>query len=638
LPHNGGERNIRLTSLLTMSVRIRNCIGELGKMAPIAQMDFATNSRRSTVYSTKGMVSSTQPLANSAGLNILNQGGNCVDACVAMAACLCVLEPTSTGIGGDCFALFYKNSDKKVYGMNGTGRAAGQLSIDWLKDHRPDEVMNTLRLKEDSVFKVTVPGAIAGWQDSVERWGSGEISFKNILQPAIDLCKNGYPVSQISAYLWKCGEKKLLKENSNMDDLKWFLPNVNGTEAPKKGQFMKNLLLAETLEEIAQNGKDAFYKGDIGRNIVDELTRRGHVMSLDDLSNHTSTFVNPISYEFLEHKLWEIPPNGSGIIALITLGLMKNLEKANKLKLSEMKHNSAEYLHLLIECLKISFIQSEEYVSDYDHYREKTGIDQHSFLKEVLGDEYLTRISEEFSADKILENSKVLVPNPMFKSDTVYFTATDSEGNACSFINSLYDNFGSGIIVPERGFALHNRGGNFSLNPHSKNSLEGGKRPYHTIIPGMITIPISTSSAIADETREELYATYGIMGGYNQPQAHVQVYLNMLLFGMDPQEALDAPRISLFSHPDYKHTDRGCGSDGPASSDVTCVGIEDGISADVVKELEKIGHQVRVVSGYDRKMMGRGQIIRKESKPEDDFIVFAGGSDLRGDGASAPQV
>lgn len=595
-------------------------------------MENPTNSRRSTVYSTKGIVSSTQPLANAAGIRILEKGGNCVDACVAVAACLAVLEPASTGIGGDCFALFYKNKDKKVYGINGCGRSAAKLNVDWIKQNYPDEIQSNFRLKNDSVFKVTVPGAIAGWYDSVDKWGSGKVSFSEILQPAIELTENGFVVSQISAYLWSCAETKLLRENSKDKNLEIFLPNDDITKAPRKGQFMKNQDLSKTLKLIAKYGKDGFYKGEVAEAIVKELEKRNHVLSKEDLANHTSTFVEPISYELFDHKLWEIPPNGSGIIALMTLGLIKNLEKIGKIKLSELKHNSAGYLHMIIECLKISFKESEEYVNDYEHYKQKTGIDQHDLIDIILSDKYLSAKANEFQNDKIINNEDLIVPNPIFKSDTVYFTASDSEGNACSFINSLYQGFGSGIIVPNHGFVLHNRGGNFSLNPKTKNCLEGGKRPYHTIIPGMITTPTSNSNV------EELYSSYGIMGGYNQPQAHVQVYLNMLYYGMDPQEALDAPRISLFADPNLTHTDKGLGADGPVSNSSTCVAIETGIDPSVVKDLENLGHTVKVISGNERRMFGRGQIIKKESNFDSKHLVYSAGSDLRGDGASVPLI
>lgn len=598
-------------------------------------MDGPTNSRRSTVYSTKGIVSSTQPLANAAGIKILSLGGNCVDASVAVSACLCVLEPSSTGIGGDCFSLVYKKNKQKVYGLNGSGRSASSLSLDWLKQNHPDHILPSLRFKKDSVFKVQVPGAIAGWCDLIDKWGSRNVTLEDILTPAIELADNGFVVSAISASMWQDAEGKLKRLNSE-DQLSVFLPN-EGFKAPVKGQFMQNKGLAQTLRIIAKRGKKGFYEGEIAASIVAELSQRGSLISKDDLSNHTSTFVEPISYGFLGCKLWEIPPNGSGVVALLTLGLIKELDETGVIDLKNMQHNSTEYLHVLTECLKLSFKDSDEYVNDFEYFIKTHGLDQNVALDSLLEQSYLRKRIGQFSKDKIIINRDVKhgIPDPVFKSDTVYLTVSDKDGNACSFINSLYENFGSGIIVPDRGFVLQNRGGNFNLNPRSKNCLEGSKRSYHTIIPGMITIPADSRKP----TSERLYASFGIMGGFNQPQAHVQVYLNMLLFNMDPQEALDAPRICLFPHPDMETTDSGLGSDGPASRDVTCIGLEDGISEETASGLTHLGHDVRLFKSKGRQLFGRGQIIRKESGPETGgHLVYSGGSDMRGDGASVPLI
>ncbi|QLL35113.1 hypothetical protein HG536_0H04890 [Torulaspora globosa] len=597
-------------------------------------MERPINSRRSTVYSIKGIVSSTQPLANAAGIKILSLGGNCVDACVAVSACLCVLEPSSTGIGGDCFSLFYKNDEKKVYGLNGSGRSASSLSLDWLRVNYPNHILPSLRFNRDSVFKVQVPGAIAAWCDLIDTWGSGKVTLEDVLAPAIELADSGFVVSEISACLWKDAERKLKRVN-DAAQLAVFLPN-DGLKAPVKGQFMQNKALAQTLRIIAKNGKKGFYEGEIAKSIVSELSKRGSLISEKDLASHTSTFVEPISYCFLGCKLWEIPPNGSGIVALLTLGLIKELDETGVIDLKSMQHNSAEYLHILAECLKLSFKDSDEYVNDFEYFIKSHDLDQNITLKSLLSQSYLRERIALFNKDKIITNRHVKhgVPNPIFKSDTVYLTASDEEGNACSFINSLYENFGSGIVVPDKGFVLQNRGGNFNLNPQSKNCLAGNKRSYHTIIPGMITVPDQQRAGF-----ENLYASFGVMGGFNQPQAHVQVYLNLLLFNMDPQEALDAPRICLFPHPDLEATDTGLGSDGPASRDVTCIGLEDGISGEAAVRLTELGHDVRFFRNNDRKLFGRGQIIRKESGPETSgHLVYSGGSDLRGDGASVPLI
>ncbi len=591
------------------------------------------NSRRSTVYSTKGVVSSSQPLANAAGIKILEKGGNAIDAAVAVAAALTVTETPSTDLGGDAYAIFYKAEDQKAYGLNGTGRSASKLSVDYIKENKPEDIINN-RLSSESIFTVNVPGVVAGWYDAVEKWGSGKVTFAEILQPSIDLCENGYPISEISAHLVNNSEKRLKKVNGEKSEefqrkeLGLFLPN-EGLTGPNQGQLIKNQYKAETFKLLAKHGKDGFYKGEVAESIVKEVQSRGGLITLEDLANHTSTFVDPISYEFLGKKLWEIPPNGSGIIALLSLGLIKTLAEKGNINLSELKHNSVEYLHLVIETLKLSFKDSEEYVSDSDHLLKKFGIDQNETIEQLLSPKYFEERSKSFKTDSVLNNEDLQVgeiPNRIFKSDTVYFTVTDSEGNAASFINSVFMNYGSGILVPERGFFLQNRGANFSLNSDSKNLLEGGKRSYHTIIPGLITTPLS-------DGKEELYASYGIMGGYNQPQAHVQVYLNLLLFGLDPQEALDAPRITLLPHPDLGHTDKGHGAHGPVSRAVTEVNLEEGIDPEVVEGLKKLGHHVKVVKGYERKAFGRGQIIRKEPG---EGLIYSAGSDQRADGAAVP--
>lgn len=591
------------------------------------------NSRRSTVYSTKGVVSSSQPLANAAGIKILEKGGNAIDAAVAAAAALTVTETPSTDLGGDAYAIFYKAEDQKAYGLNGTGRSASKLSVDYIKENKPEDIINN-RLSSESIFTVNVPGVVAGWYDAVEKWGSGKVTFAEILQPSIDLCENGYPISEISAHLVNNSEKRLKKVNGEKSEefqrkeLGLFLPN-EGLTGPNQGQLIKNQYKAETFKLLAKHGKDGFYKGEVAESIVKEVQSRGGLITLEDLANHTSTFVDPISYEFLGKKLWEIPPNGSGIIALLSLGLIKALAEKGDINLSELKHNSVEYLHLVIETLKLSFKDSEEYVSDSDHLLKKFGIDQNETIEQLLSPKYFEERSKSFKTDSVLNNEDLQVgeiPNRIFKSDTVYFTVTDSEGNAASFINSVFMNYGSGILVPERGFFLQNRGANFSLNSDSKNLLEGGKRSYHTIIPGLITTPLAGG-------KEELYASYGIMGGYNQPQAHVQVYLNLLLFGLDPQEALDAPRITLLPHPDLGHTDKGHGAHGPVSRAVTEVNLEEGIDPEVIEGLKKLGHHVKVVKGYERKAFGRGQIIRKEPG---EGLIYSAGSDQRADGAAVP--
>ncbi|KAG7909117.1 hypothetical protein KL906_002611 [Ogataea polymorpha] len=585
------------------------------------------NSRRSTVYSPRGIVSSSQPLANEAGVKILRAGGNCVDACVAVAAVLCLVEPMSTGVGGDAFGLFYDAKTGKVSGMNATGRSAAALSIDWLRKYHPDHILSTMRLQEDSVFAVQVPGIVAGWCDAVERWGSGKVSLAEILAPAIDLAENGFVISQVCADMWLEEESRLQRLNKHDEDLRIFLPNENFT-APHKGQLLTNTLFAATLRRIAHQGKRGFYEGPVAEAIVRELRSRDHVMTTADLAAHETLFVEPICVNVLGHKIWEIPPNGSGIIALLALGYISQLDKDGVINLRAMQHNSAEYLHVVIECLKLAFKDSDEHVHDYEHYRRATGVDLAGQLKDLLHPSFFKQRTAQFSKDSVLDNRTIKhgVPDPAMRSDTVYFTVTDSDGNAFSFINSIYSHFGSAIVVPGHGFILQNRGENFSLNPESKNCLAGSKRTYHTIIPSMITTPAGS--------RDELYASFGIMGGFNQPQAHVQVYLNMVLFGMDPQQALDAPRFCMTPHEDYKHTDLGLGSNGPVSTHVTTVNIEEGVPEEIISQLRKLGHDIIVLRNEKRTLCGRGQVIRREQSAGK--LVYAGGSDPRGDGASVP--
>ncbi|CAN3474820.1 hypothetical protein DICA0_B09340 [Diutina catenulata] len=568
-------------------------------------------SRRSTVYSTKGMVCSTQPLANAAGLEVLDLGGNCVDAAIAVSAALCITEPMSTGIGGDCFAIYYK--DGKVQGLNGTGRAAKDLTIDYVREKLGDA--NAKRIPIDSVFAITVPGAIAGWADAHEMWGSGKVSFEQILAPAIRLAEEGFVVHEICANMWEsCGDK-LKKKNPKHEGKN---PHLPGGKVPREGQIVKNAEVAATLTAIAKGGKDAFYKGEVAETIVSTVQALGHKMTLDDLANHTSTFVDPIKVEFRNHHLWEIPPNGSGLVAQIALGIVQELHKSGKINLDKIEHNSVEYLHALIEACKLGFHDSEEYVSDMEFHKIP--------VKELLSPAYLAKRAALIDTKKRLSKDDLChgVPDYKHRSDTVYMTVADKDGNACSFINSVFYGFGSGILAGDKGFCLHNRGGNFNLNPGAINSLEGGKRPYHTILPALIT-----------EVSGDLFASFGNMGGFAQPVCQVQHCLNLLVFGMTPQQSIDSPRFVL--EPDMSTEDRGKGSHGPIHTRDTHVALEEGISQEVIAGLEKLGHKTTNPKGYERGQLGRAQIIKKQTNPDGSF-VFAGGSDLRGDGAAVAQV
>lgn len=532
-------------------------------------MNLNFSSRRSVVYGKNGMTASSQPLASEIGIQILRQGGNAADAAVAMAAALNVTEPCSTGIGGDAFCLFYNNKNKTIKGINGSGRAPKELNIEKL-----NELGISKEIPPYSVHTITVPGAAAAWVDTLETFGT--MSLKEVLTPAIKLAEEGFPVAPITALSWKAGERQL-KQWPNSEELL-----ING-EAPKAGQIMKNPTLAQTFKELIEHGKAGFYEGRIAQEIVDAIQQQGGFMTLDDLKNHKSTFEEPISTNYKGVDVWEIPPNGQGITALIALNILEEYE------LSQFKHMSAEYLHVLIEALRLAFADTRWYVADPKF--------ENIPIEGLLSKEYAQE--RRMLIDLTKTNRNITRGYPVSESDTVYFCVVDEEGNACSFINSNYMGFGTGLIPKGCGFTLQNRGANFSLDIKHPNRLEPRKRPYHTIIPGMMTID------------GELFGPFGVMGGFMQPQGHVQVVVNMVDFDMNPQEALDTPRFCIMG--------------GTSSGKIA---LEEGISFKAMAKLAELGHDVVPITGRRRGLFGRGQIITRD--PETG--VLCGGSDPRADG------
>ncbi|TFY63445.1 hypothetical protein EVJ58_g3262 [Rhodofomes roseus] len=552
-------------------------------------------SRRSQVYATKGMVAASQPLAVEAGLEILRKGGNAADAAVAVSAALNVSEPSCCGIGGDAFCLFYDAQKKTVQAMNGSGRAPAKLSIEYMRERG----VTGRSIPVTDLNSVTVPGAAAAWVDTVEKFGSGTVTMAEVLDPAIRLAEEGVPVSEIHAFAWKRSEDLIKNASPNADEML-----LNG-KAPLPGQIVQLPNLAKTFRALAEQGKDGFYKGRVAEAIVELIQSKGGVMELEDLAKHETSFVEPISYNFHnEVTLYECPPNGQGITALMALGILEQMEAQGKIKsLLEMEHNSAEYLHALVESLRLAFADSQHYVTDPDVLTIP--------VKEMLGKEYLATRARLFDSEKC--NHNVVHGNPMFSSDTVYFSVTDRWGNACSYIQSNY------AAVPKGcGFTLQNRGSNFYLTPGHPNALQGGKRPYHTIIPAMAL------------RGDELFLCYGVMGGFMQPQGHVQVLLNMLR-GFTAQASLDAPRFCISAgSPDSL----AGGQAGDVNSEVY---FEDGIATEVVDKLRAMGHDARTVTGAGRGMFGRGQVIQKIVDPSGK-TVWGAGSDMRADGHASPQI
>ncbi|KAL4997256.1 nucleophile aminohydrolase [Aspergillus recurvatus] len=592
--------------------------------------DFAPfASRRSTVHSTKGIVTCTQPLAAAAGQKILSEGGNAADAAVAVAAALNVTEPSSTGIGGDMFCLYYDAATKKIHSLNGSGRYPGAATLDKVRadlNAKPDEAGG---IPMHSPLAVTVPGAAAGWVDTVEKFGSGKLSLEQILRPAIELAEEGFAVSELASYFWHESESLLRKASPNSHEMLKADPKAqDGYRSPLPGEILKNPTMAQTFRSLAAHGKKGFYEGRVAQEVVSIIQSLGGYMTLDDLKAHAETGTQEseaISLKFSGQnitdkqtagtddetnqgvEIWEHPPNGQGIVALMALGILQELEKTGKIpSFTEEQHNSAEYLHAIIESLRIAFADASWFVTDPDTTPVPT--------KQLLSPSYLAeraRLFNPSAASDILDHG-----SPAHNHcDTVYFAVTDSAGNGISFINSNYAGFGSGIIPKGCGFTLQNRGANFSLSANHPNVLAPGKRPYHTIIPAMIT-NVSDGS---------LHSVYGVMGGFMQPQGHVQVLLNMLAFGYHPQAALDAPRICIAAgNPEIgKQLDR-------------TVYVEEGISEGAVEGLRKLGHQVKVLKGWERGMFGRGQIIRCHH--DGGKLVYSAGSDLRGDGMAVPMV
>ncbi len=540
------------------------------------------NSRRSPVYSKYGIVATSQPLATAAGIEILSKGGNAADAAVAAGAALNVTEPTSTGIGGDMFALYFSADTKRVTALNGSGRAPSALTLDRLKRDGFASLIPPFH-----AHTVTVPGACAGWCDLIERHGS--LSLTEILSPAIRLADEGFPVAPTTSYFWGRGVERQLKSALNGHEL-----TIEG-RAPNAGEIFYNKGLAKTFRLIAEKKAEAFYQGPIAESIISVIKEAGGVMTHADLAEHTSTWENPISVNYHGLKVYECPPNGQGIAALIALNILEGFD------LSGVDSLSPQKMHLMIESMRLAFADASWYVADPAFSKIP--------LNELLSKEYANE------RRKLIDLKRATIDQkrgaPVASSGTVYLSVVDRLGNACSFINSNYMGFGTGIVPKGWGFTLQNRGHNFSLDPNHPNALAPKKRPYHTIIPAMVTRLPSPSGRRAGDEGESLYASYGVMGGFMQPQGHVQVLSALKDANLDPQSALDLPRFCI-------DVDKAGGK----------VAIEEGMPVATVDELKKMGHPIYEVTGYERALFGRGQGIMRDNESG----VLCGGSDPRADG------
>lgn len=537
------------------------------------------DSCRSPVLGTRGTVASSQPLATAAGLGVLARGGNAADAAVATAAALNVTEPMSTGIGGDCFALYYDASTQQVSALNGSGRAPQALSLarvrqDGFADGLPPYHAHT----------VTVPGACAGWCDFIERHGS--LPMRDILAPAIQLAEEGFPVAPMTAIIWRHAIPRQLRASPGGRHL------MQAGRAPEPGEIFRNPALADTFRCVAEEGAAGFYRGEIAAAIVRVLQDRGGVMSEQDLSAHRSSWEEPISSLYRGLRVWECAPSGQGLAALLALNLLRGFD------LRAQDPMGPERFHLMIESMRLAFADARWYVSDPDFGSAP--------LAELLSEEYAATRRPLIQRDRA-----TISPargNPIAGSDTVYLCSADERGNACSFINSNYMPFGTGLVPDGFGFALQNRGHNFSLDPAHPNALAPGKRPYHTIIPGMLT----------HESDGSLYGPFGVMGGFMQPQGQLQLVVALADDEVDPQAALDRSRFQIYG---IEAT--------PESDSAGAIGLETGVPQATLDALSKLGHSVRRADGWDRVAFGRGQIILREANG-----VWIAGSDPRADGCA----
>lgn len=477
-------------------------------ITPFASMSAqrpSTLAGRSVVYAPSGMVATSQPLASATGLEVLRHGGNAVDAAVAAAAVLSVTEPHMTGIGGDMFAIVWLAREQKLVALNASGRAGSLMTLTAL------QARGFRSGVQQGVLSVTVPGALAGWELLVRT--HGRRSFADALQPAIAYARDGFPVTPIIAAQWAAETALLAKDSAAAAT---FLP---GGRAPRPGEWFRNPDYARTLETIAAEGIPAFYGGSIGRRMVDRLAALDGFVTLDDLRKNAPNWVTPISVSFRGHRLWELPPNNQGIAALEMLRILEPYG------LESMGHNSAAYLHHLIEAKKLAYADLERFVGDADH------LDMPA--ERMLTDAFINERRSHLDPRRARARVN---PGPYrTASETIYLTTADADGNMVSLINSNFDAFGSGIVVPGTGFALHNRGASFTLTPGVPNTVAPGKRPFHTLIPAFITR--------SEGGRELPYMSFGLMGGGMQAQGHVQFVLNHLVFGMDVQQAIDAARF-----------------------------------------------------------------------------------------------
>ncbi len=546
--------------------------GALFSQDRVTGRDFAT---RSEIIARNGMAATSHPLATQVALDILKKGGNAIDAAIAANAVLCVVEPTGAGIGGDIFALIWSGEKDKLYGLNGSGRSPRSLKMEYFMENGYDFIPSY------GPLPVSVPGCVDGWFEMNEMFG--RLPMKDILQPAINYARDGFPVTEVIAYSLS-KNTELLKDYPNIKEV--FMP---GGKSPAKGEIFKNPQLAGTLEKIVRGGRNEFYRGSIARDISLFMKKQGGFLSYEDLARHHSEWVEPVSTLYRGNTVWELPPNGQGIAALQMLNILEGFDIAS------MGFGSAEYIHVFTEAKKLAFEDRARYYAD--------PVFSATPVSKLLSKKYAVerrKLINPEKAAKIYDSGKIEAGN------TVYLTVSDRFGNMVSLIQSNYRGMGSGMCPTGLGFVLQDRGEMFSLSEGHNNMYAPGKRPFHTIIPAFIT------------KNGKPWISFGVMGGDMQPQGHVQIIVNLVDFKMNLQEAGDAPRIHHI------------GSSEPTGQQMTDGGtllLENGFRWEVIQKLMNMGHKVQ----WDLGGYGGYQAIMWDPKNK----VWFGASESRKDGQAA---
>lgn len=544
----------------------------VGSQDRITGKSFAT---RSEVIAPKAMAATSQPLATQVALEVMRKGGNAIDAAIAANATLGLMEPTGNGIGGDLFVIVWDAKSKKLYGLNGSGRSPKSLTLETFKEKK------LTRIPSLGMLPISVPGCVDGWFELHQRFG--KLPMDQVLAPAIRYCEEGFPVSELIAYYWSrsrgLGRYKGFRET--------FLP---GGKAPAKGEIFKNPRLGKTLRRLAEGGRDVFYKGEIAKEIDAYMKANNGYLSYDDLAAHRSTWVEPVSVNYHGYDLWELPPNGQGIAALQMLQILKGFD------LKKFGFGSPEHIHYFVEAKKLAFEDRARYYADPDFAKIP--------VEKLISAEYADE-RRKLIRSRAARKYDGGLPQ-LEHGDTIYLTTADQDRNMVSLIQSNYRGFGSGICPADLGFCLQDRGELFDLTPGRFNSYAPGKRPFHTIIPAFVT------------KDGQPFMSFGVMGGATQPQGHAQIMINMIDFGMNIQEAGDAPRI-LHS-----------GSSEPTGTRMTDGGsltLEQGFEYETIRSLMRRGHRV----GYTNGAYGGYQGIKYDQQND----VYYGASESRKDGQAA---